>query len=359
MIPYGRQSVDDDDIAAVVGVLKGDWLTTGPYVEEFETQLAATVAAEHAVAFSSGTAALHAAAAAAGLGPGDVVVTSPLSFAASASCARYVGAEAAFVNIDPDTLCLDPARLPPAYDALVAVHYAGRPMDLSTLAHRPRVVIEDAAHALGAMTPDGPVGNCARSDLCVFSFHPVKTITTGEGGAVTTNSADLADRMRRFRNHGMVRQPEHGGWYYEITELAYNYRITDLQCALGTSQLRRLGAFLERRTALAARYDELLAGTAVQLPPHAAPGATHAYHLFPVRVPDRRRVYDGMHAAGVGAQVHYVPIYRHPLYADLGLSPAQFPETERAYEALLSLPLHAGLTDAEQDHVVASLLALL
>lgn len=362
MIPYGRQSIDDDDIAAVVAVLKGDRLTQGPYIDELEEALAERVGARFAVAFGNGTAALHGAAAAAELGPGDVVVTSPLSFAASANCVRYVGATPRFVDIDPTTLNLDPDAVPPDCAGLVAVHYAGLPMDLATLAHRPPVVIEDAAHALGAVTPDGPVGNCAHSDMCAFSFHPVKVITTGEGGAVTTNSPELADRLRAFRHHGIVPKPEGGGWYYEIDRVGFNYRLTDIQAALGTSQLTKLDRFIARRQTLAAAYRERLAGLSrersLALPPEPSKGFTHAYHLFPVRVPDRRRVYDGLNDAGIRVQVHFVPIYRHPIYRDTGAAPADFPHTERAYEGLLSLPLYPDLTEVEQDRVVEVLAGL-
>jgi dTDP-4-amino-4,6-dideoxygalactose transaminase len=354
VIPYGRQSLNADDQAAVKRVLDGDWLTTGPAVEEFEAALVAVTGARHAVVFSNGTAALHGAAAVAGLGPGSRVATSALSFVASANCARYVGADPCFVDISPNTLNLDPGQVPSGLDALVAVHYAGLPVDLSALAHRPRVIIEDGAHALGAMTPDGPVGSCPRSDMCTFSFHPVKAITTGEGGAVTTNSDRLADLLRAFRSHGMVPKPQHGAWYYEVETVSYNYRLTDIQAALGTSQLSRLTDFVARRQALAARYHELLADLPIQLPPAATRGFTHAYHLFPVRVERRREVYDALRAEGIGVQVHYVPLYRHPVMAMYGV-PEAFPETERAYNRLLSLPLFPGLTDQAQDQVVAAL----
>jgi perosamine synthetase len=351
-IPYGRQWVDDKDIAAVTDVLRSDWLTCGPTVLAFEEAIAAKVEAKHAVAFSSGTAALHGAAAAAGLGPGDLVVTSPLSFMASANCARFVGAEVGLVDIDPATLNLDLSRLPSTAEAVVPVHYAGLPVDLRSLANRPRVAIEDAAHALGATTPDGPVGNCALSDMCEFSLHPVKPITTGEGGLVTTNNDDLANALRRFRSHGMVAKPESGAWYYEISELAFNYRMTDIQAALGLSQLDKLGQFIARRNELAERYRSLLTDVAVILPPAAPVGFTHGYHLFPIRVQDRRRVFDGLRAAGIGVQVHYVPIHHHPISADIVLSDVGLPACDEAYEQLISLPMFPALTDSDQDYVV-------
>jgi dTDP-4-amino-4,6-dideoxygalactose transaminase len=353
-IPYGRQSVDEDDIAAVVAVLRGDWLTQGPAVEEFEATLCSVTDAEYAVAFATGTIALHASLWAAGIGKGDTVATSPLSFVASASSALWVEAIPTFIDIDPKTLNLNLGNIGRC-DALVAVHYAGLPIDLSSLVARPRVIIEDAAHALGAHTPDGPVGNCAHSDACVFSFHPVKTITTGEGGAVTTNSLELATRLRRFRSHGMVPRPEHGGWFYEISELTPNARVSDIQCALGTSQLTKLEQFVQRRNDLARSYEELLAGLDVEPAPTAPEGTRHAFHLYPVRVPKRRSVYESMRAAGIGVQVHYVPIYRHPLFAPFGTAPSDFPETERAYASLLSLPMFPGLTDKEQARVVETL----
>jgi perosamine synthetase len=353
-IPYGHQSVDEHDINAVVEVLRGDWLTQGPAVDRFEHALCAVTGAEYAVAFANGTVALHASLWATGIGKGDTVATSPLSFVASASCALWVDARPTFVDIDPKTLNLDLGNVGRS-DALVAVHYAGLPIDLAGLVARPRVVIEDAAHALGASTPDGPVGNCARSDACVFSFHPVKTVTTGEGGAVTTNSEELAARLRRFRSHGMTPRPEHGGWFYEVSELTPNARISDLQCALGTSQLTKLEQFVTRRNELAQQYQDLLAGLDVEPAPTAPEGSRHAYHLYPVRVPRRRAVYDAMRAAGIGVQVHYVPIYRHPLFAPLGIAPSELPETERAYAGLLSLPMYPALTDAQQLRVVETL----
>ena len=353
MIPYGHQSVDEADIAAVVDVLRGDWLTQGPAVAAFEEALAAYVGAAHAVAFSSGTAGLHAAMAVGGIGAGDVVAAPSLTFVASANAARYLGAEVRFVDIDEATLNLDLDQVPPGVDALVAVHFAGLPVDLSGLSHRPRLVVEDAAHALGAELPTGPVGNCANSDMCVFSFHPVKAITTGEGGLVTTNSATLADGLRRFRNHGIDRRDQAEPWQYEIAELGYNYRLSDIHAALGHRQLARLDHFIDRRNELAARYDAALQGLAVTLPPGPPSGVRHGRHLYPVRVDGRAEVYRAMRAAGVGVQVHYVPIHRQPLYANA--SRGDLPATDRAGATLLSLPLHPCLTDAEQDLVIEAL----
>ena len=359
VIPYGRQNVEPGDVEAVLSVLQGDWLTQGPAVEAFEDGLRRVTGAGHAVAFANGTAALHGAAAVAGLGPGDVVATSPLTFSASAACARYVGARPTLIDIDPATLNLDVRAVPAGLDGLVAVHYAGLPVDLAALAHRPRVVIEDACHALGALTPDGPVGNCAHSDLACFSFHPVKPITSAEGGAVTTNDPALADALRRFRSHGTVPVPEQGPWYYEVQTLGFNYRLSDLHAALGRSQLERLDHLIARRNRLADRYRVLLADQPVVLPPSAPDGWRHGYHLFAVQVPERRRVVEGLHAAGIRVQVHYVPIHHHPVYADLGFGPDDLPATEAAYAGLISLPLFPDLTDAQQDRAVDALAALL
>jgi UDP-4-amino-4,6-dideoxy-N-acetyl-beta-L-altrosamine transaminase len=354
VIPYGRQSIDDDDIDAVVQVLKGDWLTRGPAVDAFERDLAAYVGARHAVAFANGTAALHGAVVAAGLGPGDRVATSPLSFAASAACAAYVGATPTYVDVDPITMNLDTDSVPDDVDALVAVHYAGLPVDLTALNHRPRVLIEDAAQALGAHTPDGPVGNCAHSDMACFSFHPVKSITTGEGGAVTTNDDDLADRLRRFRHHGLQAVPDEGPWATRIEEVGFNYRLTDIQAALGVSQLAKLDRFISRRNDLADRYDTALAGLALITPPTAPSGWTHARHLYPVLIEHRAEVVADLHHRGIGVQVHHVPIHHHPAYA-AGTSPDDLPVTESLYAHLLSLPLFVDLTIDEQDAVIDAL----
>lgn len=355
MIPYGRQSLDETDIASVVHVLEGDWLTQGPTVDRFEDALAECVDAKHAVAYSSGTAALHGAAFAAGWGTGDTVVTSPLTFMASANCIRYVGASPALVDIDPTTWNLALGSVDHDVAGIVPVHYAGLPVDLRSWQSDAAVVVEDAAHALGAATPDGPVGNCAHSDLCCFSLHPVKPITTAEGGVVTTNDDDLADRLRRFRSHGIVRQPERGGWYYEINEVGYNYRLTDVQAALGLSQLDKLERFIARRNEIAERYRERLADLPIELPPAAPDGVVHGYHLFAVCVPNRREVYDRLRELGIASQVHYVPVHHHPVSADIGMKPGDLPVCDRLYEGLLSLPMFPALTDEQVDAVVEAL----
>ena len=356
MIPYGRQTIDDDDVDAVVAVLRADFLTQGPVIDRFEAAIAERVGARHAVAYANGTAALHGACAAAGLGPGSTAATAALSFVASANCARFTGADVQFVDIDPSTLNLDLQLVPEGLDALIPVHYAGLPVRLEALERRPAVVIEDAAHALGAWTPSGPVGNCAHSDMTCFSFHPVKPVTTGEGGLVTTNDDELAARLRRFRSHGIVKTAEQGGWHYDVVEVGMNYRLTDIQAALGLSQLAKLDRFIARRQEIAARYDARLGEVGIELPPHAPAGAGHGYHLYPVRVPQRRAVYDSLHAKGIHVQVHYVPIHHHPIYRD---TPCDLPETDRAYEGLLSLPMFPTLTDQMQDTVIDSLLATL
>ena len=360
MIPYGRQSIDEEDIQAVVEVLRGDWLTQGPTVELFEQAIAEYVGAKHAVAFSSGTAALHGATAAADLGPGDLVVTSPLTFMASANCARYVGATPALVDIDPKTWNLDLSKIQSKVEAVVAVHFAGLPVDLSNpgWASRPRVVIEDAAHALGAMTPDGPVGNCAHSDMCCFSFHPVKPITTGEGGVVTTNSDELASRLRRFRSHGIVRKPEFGGRFYEISEIGYNYRMTDIQAALGLSQARKLEYFTEYRNEVAIKYRSLLRDLPLELSPSAPPNFRHSYHLFQVLVSERNRIFAGLMDKGIGVQVHYLPVHLHPVSRGIrALSDLKV--SEEIYSQSISLPIFPGVEASQISFVVEELSKLL
>lgn len=376
-IPYGRQSIDAQDIAAVIDVLRGDWLTQGPAVGAFEESFAATCEAPYAIAFSSGTAALHAAVHVAGLGAGDELLTSAITFAASANCAAYVGAKPTFADIDPATCNVSErtiaAALTPATRCVVPVHFAGLPAPVAAI--RKAVgngvtIVEDAAHAIGALTPDGPVGCCRHADMAVFSFHPVKTITSGEGGMVTTRDSATARRLREFRSHGMVKDPSllerrEGGWHYEQHDLGFNYRLTDLQSALGRSQLAKLERFVARRNELAARYRELL-GTEerLTLAPAAPPGNRHAYHLFVVRHRDgasaRRRLYDGLRARGIFTQVHYVPVYLHPWYRQTyGYRAGLCAAAEDYYADCLSLPCFPALSDAEQDKVVAAVRELL
>jgi perosamine synthetase len=359
MISYGRQSIDESDIKAVSDVLRGDWLTQGPHVEEFEQAVADYVGVRFAIAFSSATAALHACAAAAEIGPGDEVYTSPLTFMSSANAARFVGASPRLVDIETRTWNLDLSQIPSSAKAVVPVHFAGLPVDLQSFKGNNQVIIEDAAHALGARHSNGPVGDCADSDMCCFSFHPVKPITTGEGGMATTNNEELAHRLRLFRSHGIVRQPENGAWFYQITDLGFNYRMTDIQAALGTSQLKRLDSFIGIRNEIASSYRNLLKDLDLELPPSAVEGGLHGYHLFPVLVNNRRHVFEELQKAGIGVQVHYVPVHHHPISADTGLTPRDLPKCNAVYERLISLPIHPGLLKADQEFVVEQLKKLI
>ncbi len=384
MIPYARQSIDQSDISAVVEVLQSDWLTQGPLVERFEHAIAQRCGAGHAVAICNATAGLHLACLAAGLGSGDWLWTSPISFVASANCGRYCGASVDFVDIDPYTWTIDAAALALKLEqadrqgrlpkVVVAVAFAGQSADMraiKALAHQYGfTLIEDAAHAVGARYAGVAVGSGEFADMTVFSFHPVKIITSAEGGMVLTNRADLAQRLRLLRGHGVTRdsgqmtEESHGAWYYQQLELGFNYRITDLQAALGLSQLARLDDFLVRRQALAARYQQLLAGLPVGVQAPQAE-AESAWHLFVVRLQgdnlqrSHREVFDGMRAAGVGVNLHYIPIHLQPYYRELGFKPGDFPQAEAYYAGALSLPMYPGLSDAQQDHVVDSLRGLL
>jgi perosamine synthetase len=371
-LPYGRQEVSDADVEAVVATLRSDLITQGPAVERFEGAFAGYLGAAHVVAFSSGTGALHGAMFAAGVGRGDEVVVTPMTFAASANCALYVGARPRFVDIDRDTWNLDTPRaasaVGPGTRAVVAVSYAGLPVDLSPLDDiRDQVtVIEDGCHALGGHRAGSKVGGPGGADMTTFSFHPVKAMTTGEGGAVATESAELAERLRLFRTHGITREdispgPTDGGWYYEMHALGFNYRITDFQCALGASQLGRLDGWVGRRNEIAALYRERLAGEErIELPPDAPEGSLHGYHLFPVRVragaEGRLAAFEALRGAGIGVQVHYIPVYRLPYYRDtLGYPQDECPEAERLYSGLISLPMYPGMAESDLDRVVREL----
>jgi len=366
MISYGRQSIDDDDIAAVVDVLRGDWLTQGPAVDRFEDAVAGYTGARHAVAFSSGTAALHGATHAAGLGPGAVVATSPLTFMASANAARFVGARPALIDIDPATFNIDLTTIVGDIDAVIPVHYAGLPVDLSTmLATAPPIVIEDAAHALGAHTPDGPVGNCARSTMCCFSFHPVKPVTTGEGGVVTTNDDALADELRRFRSHGIVRRPEKGDWYYEIGELGFNYRMTDLQGAVGTVQRGKLDAFLAERDGLASIYLEELAGLPWLRLPARRDGDQHAWQSFVTRVDpatapaSRNEIMAALAGRGIATRPATHAVHMLGQYARTYVhQPGDFPGARDANDNSMAIPLHNRMSRDDCAYVVEVLKSL-
>jgi perosamine synthetase len=367
MIPYGHQWVDEDDLRAVSSVLQSDWLTTGPAVDVFEKELAAYVGAKHAVAVSSGTAALHVALYAAGIGPGDEVIVPPMTFAATANAAVYLGGTPVFADVLPETLLLDPAevakKITSRTKAIIAVDYAGQPCDydaLRSLAQtRGVTLLSDGCHALGATWRGAPVGSIA--DLTCFSFHPVKHITTGEGGMITTNNPDFALRMRTFRNHGITsdhrQRSEHGSWFYEMVDLGFNYRISDFQCALGSSQLRKLPAWLDRRREIAARYDAAFSGSSSICPLSVNPAAGHAYHLYVVRVAgDRQESFRKLRERGIGANVHYIPVHLHPFYRRrFGTGPGLCPVAEAAYEQILSLPMFPRMTDADVERVISEL----
>lgn len=374
MIPYGRQLIDEEDVRAVVEVLQSDWLTQGPTIERFERAMAARCGARYAVTFNSATSALHAACLALELGPEDRLWTTPNTFVASANCGRYCSAAVDFVDIDPLTLNLSPTNLATKLEAaarvgslpkiLVPVHFAGQPCataEIAELAQRYGVrVIEDASHAVGAEYAGKAVGSCTHSDITIFSFHPVKIMTTGEGGMALTNDAETYSRLLSLRSHGIIRDvtqmrgANEGGWYYQQLELGYNYRMTDIQAALGLSQLKRLDVFLERRRELVARYRQLLADLPVVLPSEGE-GCRSAWHLYVIQCSQRAAVYEHMRAAGIGVNVHYIPVHLQPYYRDLGFAPGDFPVAEAYYSRALTLPLYAGMTDDQQDAVVAAL----
>ena len=364
-IPYGRQSIDLSDIDAVVEALQSDWLTTGPKVETFEQALAKAGGKAFAVAVSSGTAALHAAMHCIDIGPGDEVVLPPMTFAATANAILYQGGTPVFADVDPETLLLSPAEVEKSITAktkaVVAVDYAGQACDYEELRTLCRghglKLISDACHSLGGQYQGAPCG--AQADLSIFSFHPVKSITTAEGGAVLTDDEETWRRLRRFRNHGITtdhrERASKAVWQYEMTELGYNYRLSDLHSALGTSQLQRLPAFINQRQELAAIYDRVFAGSAIR-PLKCQANVTHAYHLYVVRVKNRQSVFEQMRSAGIGCNVHYMPVYLHPYYRrTLDHGPGLCPIAEAAYEEILSLPIYPGLTEEQQQRVIRSM----
>jgi perosamine synthetase len=377
MLPYGRQSVDDSDVRAVVEVLKSDWLTTGPKVGEFEERFAARVGARHAVSFSSGTAALHGAAFAAGLGHGDEAITTPLTLCATANSISYQGATPVFADVSADTLNLDPAavadnlsaRKPSRVKAIIAVDYAGHPAALDELGKlaqaqaRRTFLIEDACHALGSEYHGKRVGSIA--DMTVFSFHPVKHLTTGEGGMVATNDAGLAETLRCFRNHGISRDSrewrESGEWFYEMVLLGFNYRLSDIACALGLSQLERLDSNLARRREIAAQYQAGLGDWPAIMTPRVRDGVDPAWHLYPIRLQletltaDRAEILRALRAENIGVSVHFIPVHRHPYYRDRCKATEVYAVAEDAYERLISLPIFHSMTDQEVQDVICAL----
>lgn len=356
-IKYGRQRIDRSDRKAVAEVLRSDWLTQGPYIERFERQIAEHVEAKFAVAFSSASAALHGAAWTLGLGPRDLGITSPLTFVASTNAFRHVGARVGVVDITQDSWNLDLRLIPEKATAVMPVHFAGLPVNLEKWepsGQRPKV-IEDASHALGAITPSGPVGNCAHSDVTCFSFHPVKPITTGEGGIAVTQNYELFERLRRFRNHGIIRDRGDETWQYEIAEEGFNYRMSDIHAALGLSQLKKLQKFVSIRNEQALFYRDRLSALGIGLPPLPQAGFLHGYHLFPVLLQNRDFLFREMRRRGIGVQVHYVPVNELAVNQDMNTATTELPVTQDVYSKILSLPIHPGLSQGDLNFVVAVL----
>lgn len=374
MIPYGRQHIDGEDIAAVVQALQSDWLTQGPMIEKFEQAIAQQVQAKYAVSVCNATAALHVACRALGLGCGDRLWTSPNTFLASANCALFCGAQVDFVDINPHTYNLCPIALAEKLKRaekqgalpkiIMPVHFAGQSCEMEKifqLAKRYRCfVLEDASHAMGADYNETKVGSCKYSDISVFSFHPVKIMTTGEGGVAVTNQAHLYEKMKRLCSHGMTKNPDEmdklseGKWYYQQIDLGYNYRLTDLQAALGLTQLKKLEKFIIRRRFLAKRYHEKLADLPIQLPlQHHLDQSS--WHLYVIQVADRGKIFTQLRDAGIGVQVHYIPVHTQPYYQKMGFQHGDFPNAEQYYAQAITLPLYYDLTNEEQDFVINTL----
>ncbi|GGK34101.1 UDP-4-amino-4,6-dideoxy-N-acetyl-beta-L-altrosamine transaminase [Caldalkalibacillus thermarum] len=368
-LPYGRQSIDEEDIQAVIEVLKGDYLTTGPTLAEFEKAVADYVGAEYAVAFSNGTAALHAACFAAGIQSGDEVITSPITFAASANCILYQGGKPVFADVDERTYNIDPAEIEKKINsktkAIIPVDFTGQPAELDTIlefAQRHNlVVIEDAAHALGAEYNGKKIGSI--SDMTMFSFHPVKPITTGEGGVITTNDKDYYEKLVQFRTHGITRDrsklnEDHGPWYYEMQLLGYNYRMTDIQAALGLSQLKKLDRFITRRREIATAYTEAFGDIPELVTPYQSPLSQSGWHLYVIRLKleklkgSRKEIFEALQREKIGVNVHYIPVYYHPYYQKLGYQRGLCPIAEKIYEEIITLPLFPAMTDSDVQEVI-------
>jgi len=375
MLPYGRQVIDESDISAVESVLRSDWLTTGPQIAKFETAFAHATDSKHAVAVSNGTAALHTMLAAAGIGPGDEVIVPAITFAATANAALYLGAIPVFADVDPDSLLISPAdvraKLNVRTKAVVPVDFAGQPADYdaieSALAGYKCAVMSDACHALGGTYHGRTVGSL--SEASSFSFHPVKHVAAGEGGAVTTDDPSVAEAMRVFRSHGITsdhaQRRRKGTWEYEMVRLGFNYRLSDIHAALAGSQLTKLGRSVARRQELAVRYDSAFSGVDAVEPLTTAPEVSNAYHIYVVQLRldkldvDRGQVFAALRAENIGVNVHYMPVPWHPYYRDLGYEPGSWPVAEAAYERMLTLPLHAGMTDQDQEQAIEAMLKVI
>lgn len=384
MIPYGKQEITQQDIDAVVDVLNSDFLTQGPQVPAFEKALSEHTGANYALAVNSATSALHIACLALGLGEGDWLWTTPVTFVASANCGLYCGAQVDFVDIDPDTYNMCPVKLEQKLilakqtcqlpKVVVPVHLCGQPCDMKAIAELANEygfkVIEDASHAIGGKYFDKPIGNCEYSDITVFSFHPVKIVTTAEGGAAVTNNKALADKMALFRSHGITRDTafmkneSHGGWYYEQIVLGFNYRMTELQAALGVSQLQRLTNFIEARHRLAERYNELLSNLPITLP-YQLENTYSGLHLYVIRLKldqiklTHKEVFEALRENGIGVNLHYIPVHTQPYYKEMGFKTGDLPEAERYYQEAISLPMFHIMTDEQQDEVVRVLTKVL
>ncbi|EGO62287.1 UDP-4-keto-6-deoxy-N-acetylglucosamine 4-aminotransferase [Acetonema longum DSM 6540] len=379
-IPYARQNINQDDIQTVIQVLQSDFLTQGPAVERFEQAVAAYCGAKYAVAVNSATSGLHIACMAAGLGSGDILWTSPNTFVASANCGLYCGATADFVDIDPRTYNLSVAELAEKLNrsrqqgtlpkVVIPVDFSGQSCEMKSIRELAKeygfTLIEDASHAIGGCYQDNKVGSCQFSDMTVLSFHPVKIITTAEGGMVLTNREDLYEKLLLLRSHGITRNPakmvgdSHGPWYYQQVDLGFNYRLTDLQAALGCSQLQRIDEFVARRQVLAARYNQALSRLPLTIP-YQHPDAYSAYHLYVIRLhtgklrKTRRQIFEELVGAGINVNLHYIPVHTQPYYQRLGFKPGDFPRAEQYYQEAISLPMYFGLTDAMQDRVIQAL----